>query len=351
MIALAKAVLPGELHRDVGVVAAGQVAIDPQEAVALVAQVEVAGDAHRFLAELGLTTTVVVTLLAVTLTGTLAGTTLAGTLAVSLARTGLALVTVGALGAVATAILVAPPPAPARVAALPVAETFIVAVVAGTLVVRTFVAGTVGSVFTGTVMAGTGWCGDFARGRRDGCFARAHQGDLPVGQGLTVGSEHDLRFDNSRSRRSGALGTAWPRSGSLWGSHWGGGPLGPGGRGGIGDRIRGGRRCRRGGSTRGLEDLADQGRLRCPGVGLYAQGLGDSEQLLLVLAVEHRRFERFRGHRPPAFVERRRSPTDRPAEALTQPAAPPPENCGPQPRHQREPVCSGDVREPELDEL
>ena len=44
VVALAQPVLAGLLHRDVDVVAAGQVAVDPQEAVALVAQVEVAGD-------------------------------------------------------------------------------------------------------------------------------------------------------------------------------------------------------------------------------------------------------------------------------------------------------------------
>ena len=44
VVALAQPVLAGQLDRDVGVVAAGQVAVDPQEAVALVAQVEVAGD-------------------------------------------------------------------------------------------------------------------------------------------------------------------------------------------------------------------------------------------------------------------------------------------------------------------
>ena len=43
VVALAQAVLAGQLHRDVGVVAARQVALDPQEAVALVAHVEVAG--------------------------------------------------------------------------------------------------------------------------------------------------------------------------------------------------------------------------------------------------------------------------------------------------------------------
>ncbi len=44
VVALAQAVLAGQLDRDVGVVAARQVALDPQEAVALVAHVEVAGD-------------------------------------------------------------------------------------------------------------------------------------------------------------------------------------------------------------------------------------------------------------------------------------------------------------------
>jgi hypothetical protein len=60
-------------------------------------------------------------------------------------------------------------------------------------------------------------------------------------------------------------------------------------------------------STRGLQDLVDERRLcgarRC----LDAQCLGDCEQLLFVLGFEHRLFESFRGHRPPAFWERRRA--------------------------------------------
>ena len=43
VVALAQAVLAGQLHRDVGVVAARQVALHPQEAIALVAHVQVAG--------------------------------------------------------------------------------------------------------------------------------------------------------------------------------------------------------------------------------------------------------------------------------------------------------------------
>ena len=60
VVALAQAVLAGQLHRDVGVVATRQVALDPQEAVALVAHVEVArhGDVlvagHRLRLEIGL---------------------------------------------------------------------------------------------------------------------------------------------------------------------------------------------------------------------------------------------------------------------------------------------------------
>ena len=62
VVALAQAVLAGELHRDVGVVAARQVALDAQEAVALVAHVEVArhGDdlaRRRHAAAVGTTTT------------------------------------------------------------------------------------------------------------------------------------------------------------------------------------------------------------------------------------------------------------------------------------------------------
>ena len=51
MVALAQAVLAGELDRDVGVVAARQVPVDAKEAVALVAQVEVAGDLDRLVAD------------------------------------------------------------------------------------------------------------------------------------------------------------------------------------------------------------------------------------------------------------------------------------------------------------
>src|SRR5690606_36529165 len=47
VVALAQAVLAGELHRHVGVVAAGEVVADPKEAVALVAHVEVALDDDR----------------------------------------------------------------------------------------------------------------------------------------------------------------------------------------------------------------------------------------------------------------------------------------------------------------
>ncbi len=51
LITLAQAVLAGELDRDVGVVAARQVAVDTEEAVALVAHVEIAADLDRFVAD------------------------------------------------------------------------------------------------------------------------------------------------------------------------------------------------------------------------------------------------------------------------------------------------------------
>ena len=47
VVALAQPELPGLLDRDVDVVAARQVAVDAQEAVALVAQIEVAGNVDR----------------------------------------------------------------------------------------------------------------------------------------------------------------------------------------------------------------------------------------------------------------------------------------------------------------
>jgi hypothetical protein len=51
VVALAQAVLAGELHRDVGVVAARQVPLHAKEAVALVAHVEVARHRDRFVAD------------------------------------------------------------------------------------------------------------------------------------------------------------------------------------------------------------------------------------------------------------------------------------------------------------
>ena len=51
LVALAQAVLAGELDRDVGVVAARQVTVDAKEAVALLAHVEVAADLDRLVAD------------------------------------------------------------------------------------------------------------------------------------------------------------------------------------------------------------------------------------------------------------------------------------------------------------
>ena len=51
VVALAQAELAGLLHRHVHVVAARQVAVHAQEAVALVTQVEEAGDGHRLTLE------------------------------------------------------------------------------------------------------------------------------------------------------------------------------------------------------------------------------------------------------------------------------------------------------------
>src|SRR4051812_29776129 len=48
VVTLAQTELPGQLHGDVGVVAAGQVAVDTEEAVALVAQVQIAGNVDGF---------------------------------------------------------------------------------------------------------------------------------------------------------------------------------------------------------------------------------------------------------------------------------------------------------------
>src|SRR4051794_3233502 len=48
VITLAQPELPRQLHGDVGIVSAGQVAVDAEEAVALVAQVEIAGNVDGF---------------------------------------------------------------------------------------------------------------------------------------------------------------------------------------------------------------------------------------------------------------------------------------------------------------
>src|SRR4029078_5598555 len=156
VIALAQSELPCELHRDVGVVATGQIAVDAEEAVALFAQVEVTGDADGLQSDLR---TVVV---------------------IGAVRAWFEALLFTARSSVAAALVAAPAATPA-VAALAVAVVAL-AIVGVVVVVVTRLPGRTGGARR------RGRHGEF--GDRD--LARLDEFDLPVGQRFAVRAE-DIR--------------------------------------------------------------------------------------------------------------------------------------------------------------
>jgi len=216
VVALAQTELTGQLERDVGVLLARQVAVDPQEPVALVAHVEVALDVDRLVAlrllvleQLGVlalrtflpaavlaatapTTAVALALLVLVVLALLVALVLAA-LALVLVLATLALVAALALAVLPLVVL-------ALVALTLVALTLVVRalVVVPTLVVLAVVARlTPVAALRAVVVAAVllvALAGSPARGRivghlgDRGVDALRREGDLPVGEWLAVGS-------------------------------------------------------------------------------------------------------------------------------------------------------------------
>ena len=152
--------MAGQLDGDVRIVATGQVAGNPQEAVTLVAQIEVAGDLYGLHVD---------------------------------GRAGFvdAIRTIGTIRTIE----------PLLVAALWPFATTLVAATPATSAVATLgvtIAIAIALVAIGTVRR-RGRAGRRGRWRlceiSDLDLARLDQGDLPIGQGLAVGAKNDLGFD------------------------------------------------------------------------------------------------------------------------------------------------------------
>ena len=183
MVALAQAVLARLLDRYVGVVSARQVAVDTQEAVALVAQIEVAADGDRFVARRHRRARLVDVL------GSLLDLLTIGALRTILAPVAVAVAAPAASTPLTDVALVAAIVAVTAVVALLRPALTLTLVATGAVVARPVVARPVGARPGGRIVglagAGTG------------------QLELPRGEGLAIGTEHD-RVLAGRGRRRGA---------------------------------------------------------------------------------------------------------------------------------------------------